>query len=130
MLAPRQVASDHWSTPAPAGQQELDEWKRARIEQTAGMMGQRQVAFYGRSCIPARLLTCACFSLTYLLTDSRICLSLASLLAGGGGENLGRRGAHRGTLATTTRGAEGAQGHAAPSCSFMCPRLQPYGTRL
>ena len=58
MLAPRQVASDHWSTPAPAGQQELDEWKRARIEQTAGMMGQRQVAFYGRSCIPARLLMC------------------------------------------------------------------------
>ena len=79
------------------------------------------------TCSLAHVLAC---SLTYLLTDSRICLSLASLLAGGGGENLGRRGAHRGTLATTTRGAEGAQGHAAPSCSFMCPRLQPYGTRL
>ena len=64
-LAPRQVASDHWSTPAPAGQLELEEWKRARVEQTAGMLGQRQVGHRScghRSCTfarsLARLLTC------------------------------------------------------------------------
>jgi len=43
-LAPRVVASDHWSTPAPAGQQELEEWRRARMEETADMLNWRQAA--------------------------------------------------------------------------------------
>ena len=43
-LAPRVVASDHWSTPAPAGQHELEEWRRARMEETADMLNWRQAA--------------------------------------------------------------------------------------
>ena len=78
-LAPRQVASDHWSTPAPAGQLELEEWKRARVEQTAGMLGQRQVA--AQEILHIRLLTCSLANLlacplaclpTYLLTHLRV----------------------------------------------------------
>ena len=74
-LAPRQVASDHWSTPAPAGQLELEEWKRARVEQTAGMLGQRQVA--AQEILHIRLLTC---SLANLLAYPLACLLPTYLL--------------------------------------------------